>query len=144
MAQQRKRKFTRINFDRKASLDFFTERYENCRLKNLSLTGMYVTGSFRQYVGEHCLINLVQRGGTSHLSLQALGKVVRKDVGGIALEFTSMTFESYLYLQVTLLYEAEEPHAIGFELPDNCPFKLIEIREEIPGQRRSSAIFSSR
>jgi hypothetical protein len=37
-----------------------------------------------------------------------------------------MSFDSYMFLQVTLLYEAEEPLSIGFELPDNCPFEISD------------------
>jgi hypothetical protein len=131
MSHLQKRKFSRIQFERKVFLDFFTERHDHCRIKNLSLTGMCIAGSFRQNIGEYCLINLEQKGVTSDLSLRALGKVVRKDNSEIALEFTSMTFESYMYLQVTLLYEADEPMIIGLELPENCPFKLIDGNETI-------------
>lgn len=135
MKRLQERKYTRIHFARTVYLDFFTDRHDNCRIKNLSLTGMCVIGSFRKSIGEYCLISLEQRGLTSNLSLLALGKVVRKNDSEMALEFTSMTFESYMYLQVTLLYEAEEPLVIGLELPENCPFEIIDTNEHITEKR---------
>lgn len=127
---QRKRKFTRIHFDRQVNLDFFTDSYDSCQIKDLSLTGMYVLGSFQHHVGEHCLLNLIQTGSSSGLSLLASAKVIRKDDEGIAIEFSSMSSDSYMFLQVILLYEAEDPLFVGVELPENCPF---EILDKLPG-----------
>lgn len=132
MLNQRKRKYSRIPFDRTVNLDFFTDWYNDCQIENLSLTGMFVSGSFRQHVGEHVLINLVNKGRSFELCIQASGKIVRTADKGIALEFTSMTFESYMYLQMTLLYEAEQPLVIGLELPENCPFEISEKVVSIP------------
>ena len=45
---------------------------------------------------------------------------------GIAIEFTSMTFDSYMFLQVALLSEVEDPLPLVIELPEECPFEIID------------------
>ena len=126
MVESKKRKFSRIHFDRHVKLDFSDGSFDACRINDLSLTGMFVIGFFKQNVGENCIVNLFQKGISSNLSLQASAKVARRNDEGIAIEFTSMSFDSYMFLQVTLLYEAEEPLSIGLELPDNCPFEISD------------------
>jgi len=126
MSEQKIRMFKRISFDRKVRLDFVSESYDYCQVKDLSLTGMFVLGTFQQKVGEHCLVKLLQKGVDSELKLLALANVVWTNDEGVGIEFTSMSFDSYLFLQVTLLYEADEPIAIGLELPEECPFEISE------------------
>ena len=132
MLEQTKRKFSRINFERSVNLDFFTHEYNGCQIKDLSLTGMYITGTFPQQIGELCDVILVQQGISSHLELKASARVVRVDNEGIAIEFTSMTLESNMFLQVTLLYEAHDPLAIGLEFPEDFPFEIIDPSLTIP------------
>ena len=64
--------------------------------------------------------------------MQALAKVVRVTDEGLAIEFTKMTFDSYMYLEVVLLYEAQQPLFIGLELPDDSPFQIIDEKPELP------------
>lgn len=123
-----KRKFIRVDFVQQARLDFQDIGYDPCRIKNISLTGMFVYGSFKQQVGEECIIRYSQTCTSSHFYFKATAKVARIMSDGIAIEFTSMPLDSYMLLQTTLLYEAVDPLAIGLELPENCPFEItIEI-----------------
>jgi len=126
MSEQNKRNFTRIKFERQVNLDFQDESFDSCMIKDLNLTGMFVFGTFTQQVNTTCLIILDQKGESSDLTLSATAKVVRTTEEGIAIEFKSMTFESYMFLQATLLYEAGDPISIGLEFPENCPFEVIE------------------
>ena len=50
--------------------------------------------------------------------------VVRVNDDGIALEFISMGHESFLFLQTTLLYEAEDPMRLGAEFVQSITFEL--------------------
>lgn len=126
MSEFKRRRFARIIFHRHGELEFPDSKYTDCQIKDLSLTGMYVFGSFQQQVGEHCLVKLYQKGQASELALLADAKVVRTGDKGLAIDFTSMSFDSYMFLQVTLLYEADEPLYIGLELPDDCPFQITD------------------
>jgi len=124
------RTFTRIHFDHKVSLEFISDSYDSCQIKNLSLTGMFATGAFQKHEGKHCLVNLVQTGIPTDLCLQASAKVIRKSDEGLAIKFTSMPFDSYMLLQAILLSEGEYYLAARHHLSDeNCPF---EITDQLP------------
>ena len=88
---------------------------------------MYIAGTFLQQVheGQACNIDLVSDGLTPDYHLHALARVVRKDEQGVALEFTSMPYESYMMLQAALLNEtclASNKKILG----ETCPFELAE------------------
>jgi hypothetical protein len=40
-----------------------------------------------------------------------------------------MNNESYMYLQTTLLYEADDPLSLSREFPEDCPF---ELKDSVP------------
>ena len=123
------RKFTRINFDRQVNLDFISNSYDHCRIKNLSVTGMFVKGDFSRQEGKCCRVNLIQKGVSTDLSLQAQAKVVRKDDEGIAIEFTSMPFDSYMFLNILLLDESDGSQIYTKILSETCPF---EVTDDLP------------
>lgn len=124
MSKTQKRRFSRINFSREAVLDFQGKTYCPCRIKDLSLSGMYVFSRFAESEGTGCRVVLRQVGPGSNLTIKAAARVVREDKDGMAIAFTSMAFDSYISLQVILLYEADDPFFIGLEYPDNCPFEI--------------------
>jgi len=127
MSEQEKRRFVRIHFERHVQLDFSTEFYDNCQIKNLSFGGMFVHGKFPHKVDDQCYINLAQTSKTTSLTLKALSKVVRQDDEGIALDFISMSFESLLSLEMILLYqEREKSTDTDLQLPDKIPFAICE------------------
>jgi PilZ domain len=124
--EQKNRKFTRIHFDRQVRLIFTSDSYDCCRIKDLSMSGMFVYGAFQEQIGEQCHINLIQRGSSTTLTFQASGKVARKNDKGVAIEFVTMSFDSYMFLQTTLIYEVEDPLSIGHEFPENSPFQITD------------------
>lgn len=126
MSVVKKRQFSRIRFDREVLLKFYEREYAPCRLKDLSLTGMYVFGSFNQQGGDICQAHLFQKGVSTLLEINASAKVIWLNDEGLAIQFTSMAYDSYMYLQTTLLYEAGNPLLLGLELPESCPFELID------------------
>jgi len=122
----KRRKFTRIHFDRLVNFVFTDNSYDHCRIQNLSISGMFAIGTFQQQIGENCHIDLVQKGISTNLTLRTSAKVVWTNDEGIAIEFTSMTFDSYMFLQVALLSEVEDPLPLVIELPEKCPFEIID------------------
>ena len=127
MSVQEKRHHERIHFERRVQIDFFTEVYDQCQVKNISLSGMFVTGKFTHNVEDMCYVNLVQKGRNVYLKLEALAKVVRQEDEGIALHFTSMSFESLLSLEMILLYQLREKTAdTEMKLPKDLPFEINE------------------
>lgn len=120
------RNFTRIEFDRQVDLEFVSNSYLQCPIKNLSAGGMFVKGNFSKEEGKCCRILIVQKGVSSDLSLQAIAKVIRKDDEGVALEFTSMPRDSYMLLNLLLLGESDDPLISNKILAESCPFETTD------------------
>ncbi len=120
-----RRRFTRVNFRQEAQLSFERNVYERQVINNLSLGGLYVEGQFQQHIGDLCTIELRQPG-LETVDFRAKGTVVRIDAQGMAVEFVTMEYESFLFLQTTLLYRADDPVALGTELKQDLSFMLEE------------------
>lgn len=122
-----KRRYVRIPITRHVQLFFSSRRYDDCQLRNISLGGLYINGKFDQKVDEECVVNLTQTTQSTSLTFKADARVVRQDDGGVALEFTSMSFKSLLSLEMILLYEPrEDAEENKIELPEDLPFKVTE------------------
>ena len=120
------RKFTRIHSKGLATLVQRYDKYEDCEVEDLSLTGMFVKGVFPVNIEQDCFVFLDKNDKQAADNFQASAKVIRRNDHGVAIEFSAMTIESYMFLQVILLYEAEKPLNVMVELPDDCPFKIID------------------
>ena len=136
MNQGQKRMFTRIQFSRHVSIHFQKSSYGPCSIRDLSLSGMFVSGKFKEKVGAICHLIFMQTGASSEMTLRASAKVVRADKNGIALEFTAMAHDSYMFLQTSLLYQADDPLPMGLEFPEETPYKLTEIVKITPEQNK--------
>ena len=127
MSVQEKRRYFRIHFKRQVQISFSTQAYDKCQVKNISLGGMFVEGTFPDKTEEECHINLVQKTKNAYLAFKALAKVVRKEDEGIALEFVSMSFKSLLSLEMILLFEPSDTTSESdIELPKDLPFEVYE------------------
>lgn len=127
MSKAPKRRYSRINFSRDVTLIFKERGYCSCRIKDLSLGGMFVLSRFAEIEGACCKVAFRQVGPGSDLTIKMTARVVRKAREGMAIEFTSMTYDSYMFLKIILLYEAEDPLPICLEYPGNCPFEILGI-----------------
>lgn len=111
-----KRKFTRIKSPLPVTLDFGKKKYK-CSAINFSLGGIYVQGWVEQKTGDICEIKLSVSETDPEMHIQAVCSVVRIDKEGLALQFTSMAPESFLFLQEALLYNN---NAHWCKQPDWC------------------------
>ena len=109
-----RRQFTRITIRRNVILDFGKKKYEYSA-SNFSLGGIYVQGCCEQKVGDICTMTLTAPDIDPDAKIGAVCSVVRIDGKGVALKFTSMEPDSFLFLQGTLLYE---PNAHWCRLPN--------------------------
>jgi len=135
MSEQEKRRFVRIHFERQVQVDFFSEIYDQGEVKNISLGGVYISGQFPHQVGDKCHVTVVQRGNKTYLTLKALAVVVRSDDEGIGLQFTSMSFESLLSLEMILIFEAREKSPnIDMKLPEELPFDVYDESPCMPDE----------
>ena len=111
MESANRRHFIRVDVNQEAVLDFGLPQHEQYAVSNLSLGGMFVTGRNSQRPGDICLIKL--RTGVE--DIRAKGEVVRVGGNGMALKFTAMPLDSFLFLQTVLstadgaFAPAEEP-----------------------------------
>ncbi|MCI5133042.1 MAG: PilZ domain-containing protein [Candidatus Electrothrix sp. EH2] len=130
MKSEKIRQYTRVNFQRDVHLYFEEKEYIHHSVNNLSLGGMYVKGRFEQQKGDMCIVELSDPEKQFGVELRARCTVVRVSDEGIALEFTSMPHESFLFLQTALLYEAEDPMQLGAEFVKAISFVLESDEEE--------------
>jgi len=124
------RKYTRVDFRRDVHLDFDGKKYIHHTVSDLSLGGMYVKGNFEQQKGDICTVELSNPENSFGVELRARCAVVRVKDDGIALEFISMGHESFLFLQTTLLYEADDPMQLGAEFVKAISFELESDDDE--------------
>jgi hypothetical protein len=120
-----RRRFTRVNFQQEVQLSFEGKIYEHQVINNLSLGGLYVEGQFQQHLGDLCTIELRQPGMKT-VDFRAKGTVVRIDSQGIAVEFVTMEYDSFLFLQTTLIYQADDPVALSTEFQQNLSYVVEE------------------
>ena len=122
-----RRKFHRINFDGKANIKFIDDSYDWCHVKDLSLTGMFVKGNFKRHQLEDCHVQLFHKEKSGNNSLHVSARVVWSNEAGVALRFTTMSFENYMLLHTTLINKAEQPAIILHEFPENSPFEITSL-----------------
>jgi hypothetical protein len=130
MTNKKVRKYTRVDFRRDVHLCFEGKKYTHNTVNDLSLGGMYVKGEFDQQQGDTCTVELSNPADNLGIELRARCTVVRVTEEGIALEFTSMGHESFLFLQTTLLYEADDPMLLGTEFVKEIAFELEPDEDE--------------
>jgi hypothetical protein len=131
------RRYTRVHFSPMARLTSQGVTYFPCPIRNLSLSGMFALCRFTAPVGTACQVVLTQTGPGSDLSIRAEARVVREDKDGVALEFTSMDYGSYMFLKLLLLYGAEDPHTVSHEYSATRPFLLSRHEPSFHGQREA-------
>ncbi len=126
MESRNRRHFIRVNVNHEAVLDFGLMQNEQHAVSNLSLGGMFVAGQSNRRPGDICLIRLK----TASEEIKAKGSVVRVGSDGMALKFTAMPIDSFLFLQTILsaadgtFAPAEEPVSrIGFAHEDSSLMK---------------------
>ncbi|MGX9725745.1 MAG: PilZ domain-containing protein [Candidatus Electronema sp. VV] len=123
------RRFTRVRFNQEVRLEFGGQTYERQSVCNLSLGGFCVRGQFTQQIGDICAIELREAAGLP-ISFQAKGKVVWIGGDSMAVEFTAMDHDSFLFLQTALLYQAEDPLLLGTEFGrDEVSYDLLDEKQ---------------
>ena len=126
---EKRRKFCRIQYDSKVNLDFnngsyYGSYYDDCRIKNLSLTGMFVSGRFQAHKSDFCNVAFNHNTGRNHIRLKILCKTVWSQERGIGLKFISMTHVIYMLLKTLLIHNADRPATILKEFPEIPPFEI--------------------
>ena len=123
MDDRDRRRFSRINMQWAARLDFGVAEYK-CFVDNVSLSGLYIEGEFEQLIGDLCVISLKQSFLFEDDAVQAVGYIARITDHGVAVEFFSMKLDSFFFLQAALYSKAVDPTMLGKEFLDSNIFEL--------------------
>ena len=127
MENRNQRQFNRINYEKEAVVEFADEEYKGCKIKNLSLSGIFIAGNFKPSQNKKCYISFVRDIGELNISfIEVLGEVVRENSDGIGIKITSMHFDHYRRLVTELINNAEEPMIILSEIPKSCPYTITD------------------
>ncbi len=116
-----KRSYARVIFHRTARLILHDKVYEEKRIKNLSIVGLFLAGKFDASIGDPCTIELHETGHQASLILTFSAKVVRVEPDGLGLEFLEMKPDSYMFLQTMILYATKDPLGVAEEFLEDFP-----------------------
>ena len=121
MKRKDKRSYARVLFNRKARLILHCRTYEEQPVRNLSLIGMFIAGSFDAKVNDICTVELRESGRHTCLTLSFTAKIVRVEKEGLGLEFEKMQPDSYMFLQTMILYATQDPLSVAEEFLEDFP-----------------------
>lgn len=86
--------------------------------KNLSLGGIYLTGSAPLPVGDDCRIELHASGRQASVIYPICGTIAHQDGKGFGVRFTGMEERCFMFLQTMMLYGSDDPIAMADYLND--------------------------
>ena len=123
MEGKNRRRFSRVNIQWAVRLDFGGMEYKRF-VNNISLSGLYIKGEFRQMIGDICVISLRLSSLFSEEPVHAVGCITRISEHGVAVEFLSMKLDSFFFLQTIIFSKAVDPALLGREFIANNIFEL--------------------
>ncbi|MCI5165418.1 MAG: PilZ domain-containing protein [Candidatus Electrothrix sp. GM3_4] len=123
MNGRNQRKFPRIKIQRDVRIDFSSARCHGF-VDNISLSGSFVEGVFKQLKGDICRIDLKESALYSGPAARAIGSIVRVDDNGIAIQFIAMKLKTYLLLKTELLTKSGDPSVLGDEIVQRSIFEF--------------------
>lgn len=115
MRNGNKRKFSRIAIQRAVHLDFSKKKYHGI-LENISLSGLFINGSFEQTKGDICKITIRTANGYSDSAIRSVGVITRKTDSGIGVEFIAMKTASYKALKSDISTHTTNPLILKDEI----------------------------
>ena len=144
MERKDRRRFSRMHLQWAARLDFGVREYRRF-VHDVSLSGLYVEGNFRQLVGDLCVISLKQSCLFTEDAVHAVGSIARTSEHGVAVEFLSMKLDSFFFLQAMLFSKAVNPAPLGREFISSSIFELEDDLVVFkPSSETESGVHSSR
>lgn len=120
------RKNARIFCAKMVGISFGDQPRNYYPLRNISLSGLFVEGWLWQKPGNRCDITLTERWLDRDYVMSLSGMVTRQEQAGVAIQFTGMHRDTLSMLQTTLLYESQNPMAMGEEFTQECAFTVSD------------------
>ncbi len=115
IVDKNQRKFSRIKIQRAIHINFSSKQYYGF-INDISLSGSFIEGSFKQSKGDICRVDLKESSLHSETAIRAIASVVRACDCGMAIEFIAMKRNSYLKLKAELLTIAADPLVLKDEI----------------------------
>lgn len=109
-----KRILSRINFNTEAEI-IWNEQKITGPIKNLSLNGLFLVTDKDIPVDEKVTIKISLASTHSDISVITHGVVKRHDDEGIAVQFTDMELDSFIFLRNIMIYNSGNPENIDNE-----------------------------
>lgn len=117
-----KRRHTRVIFTRTVRLSVNDSVVGEYPARNLSMGGLFIGNkTLAGVVDGDCQLELREKGEHSSLILKFSAKVVRTEPTGIAVEFTDMEDDSFMFLQTMVLYASDDPIGIAKDFLEDFP-----------------------
>lgn len=109
-----RREFTRVDVDLDVELEPLGQGTISAKVKNLSMSGLFVATPARLNLGTSCGVTIALDRPAGGRLIKATGLVIRTDWGGLGLEFTEIKgLESFNALCAMVLQKA--PDAVKIE-----------------------------
>lgn len=112
MAQDERRKNTRVEFHTSVDVSFPDASYQACPTENLSTKGVFVDNIPGRALGDSCDIILRLEGSEPPLQLTMSGEVVRLEKNGVGIHFQETDLDSFSHLRQIVYYNSEDPDTI--------------------------------
>jgi hypothetical protein len=99
-----RRDFSRVPFRVAVTLTSDHATVMCADVRDVSLSGLYAIASARLPPGSLCDVEIVLGGAESEARLRIKGRVARVDIGGLAVQFLEMGFDTFYHLRNLVLY----------------------------------------
>ena len=119
--QNENREFSRVETHPRARLALASgEELLTGFLMDVSLGGFFIEGECAQDTSEEIVIAIMLGDNPEENLIDALGKIVRQDARGVAVEFTELeNTESLEHLRNLILYNSKTPESVEEEIRDH-------------------------
>ena len=111
---QNNRKRLRINLNSKIRISSAELSSDTMQIDNISHNGIALKGSFPAPKGTKCNIELMLPGEETTV-LKVCGVIIRNDDENLAIEFSTIGYDSFDHLRNLIMYNSDDPQAVEFE-----------------------------
>lgn len=125
-----KRQYERVRLSASAKIFIGDKKIDGLRTKDISLSGIYVTGKIVDCQSGPCRISIQGTWlDTEPIVLNFSARVSRQGYSGTGFQITQMNHVDFETLQTFLLYGSPDPMDHGLAFARHCPFEVGNIEE---------------
>jgi hypothetical protein len=121
-----RRSFTRVLFRTEAVIEY-DDKSVRSSIENMSLKGMFLKTMEDLPVNQLLDMKILLSGSSSELSIRLKGKIIRREVDGLAVQFDGMDLDSFIHLKNVIAYNAESEEKIMNEFLSHMARHVYEM-----------------